>query len=169
MEQVYVYHATPVKNKQSIEKYGLLLNQEPTQKDTFYVEDQLFFTFVSANKALDFVEEMLKDQNLSSELVVYRIPIEYFDVQYVDFDYNVNCVNEDHIKSFSYKKNVPPEVLELVPLNQTCRDYSINKLLGADNPVANEIAEKLIDIWEEEIAWMYETDDFITEDIPFEM
>lgn len=156
MEQLYAYHATPIKNKKSIEKNGLLLNQQPINKNTYYVENQLFFTFVSGNKAKNIVQEMLKDEGIQSEIIVYRIPLSYFNIKNVHYDYNVKCIESEDIETFSYAQNIPFCEIEIVPQNEMDDECTLDDLLYGNNEVARDIGEKLFDIWKEEISWLYD-------------
>lgn len=159
MSKVYAYHATPIINKPSIEKNGLMLNQMPINKDIkYYTEDQLFFTFASANEAKSIVKEMLKDEGITSDVIVYRIPIEVFDVRDVSYDYNVKCLYQEDIKNFTYSNRIPYKMMEVVPPNEMDVGYTMDELLWSNNEKARDIGEKLVDIWEEEIAWLYEED-----------
>lgn len=157
MSKVYAYHATPIINKSSIEKSGLMLNQIPINKgNNYYVEDQLFFTFASANEAKSIVKEMLKDEGVVSDVIVYRVPIEAFDVRDVGYDYNVKCECQEDVKNFTYCRRIPYEQMEVVPSNEMGIGYTMGELLWSSNEKARDIGEKLLDIWEEKIAWLYE-------------
>lgn len=159
MSKVYAYHATPIINKSSIEKNGLMLNQIPINKGhNYYVENQLFFTFASANEAKNIVKEMLKDEGIVSDVIVYRVPIETFDIRDVSYDYNVKCLYQEDIKNFTYSNRIPYDMMEIVPPNETDIGCTMDELLWSNNEKARDIGEKLLDIWEEEIAWLYEED-----------
>ena len=63
---MYVFHATLKQNQASIDKTGLLLNQSKYNNRCYYVENQLFFTWISPQEAVDIVLEMAKEKDRKS-------------------------------------------------------------------------------------------------------
>ena len=65
---MYVFHATLKQNQASIDKTGLLLNQSKYNNRCYYVENQLFFTWISPQEAVDIVLEMAKENPILNDL-----------------------------------------------------------------------------------------------------
>lgn len=153
---MYVYHATLKQNQSSIEKNGLLLNQAKYNGNNYYVQDQLFFTWLSPKKAYDIVSSLIDEEYLSvskGDILVYAIDINTFDIEFIGYDYNYDCQDYEDIESFTYKKPISPD--RLILLNP--RDYENKKyqndidLLDSENEFARNVGEKLIDIYEDQI------------------
>jgi len=81
-------------------------------------------------------------------------------VSKIGYDYNVKCENACDIGTFTYSESVPYEAMETVLVNEAENEHTLIELLKCDNETAKDICEKLVDIWEEEIAWLYEKEDF---------
>lgn len=89
---MYVFHATLKQNQVNIDKNGLLLNQSKYNNRCYYVENQLFFTWISPQKAVDIVLEMAKENPVLNDLtaddiVVYAVNIHDFDLAYITYKY----------------------------------------------------------------------------------
>ena len=163
---MYVFHATLKQNQASIDKTGLLLNQSKYNNRCYYVENQLFFTWISPQEAVDIVLEMAKENPILNDLtaddiVVYAVYIHNFDLTYITYDYNYKCEDYTDIKSFAYRKPISADKLILLsPKEYEDEKYICknNNLLRAKDSFARDIGEKLADTYEEEIAWLYENE-----------
>ena len=164
---MYVFHATLKQNQVSIDKNGLLLNQSKYNNRCYYVENQLFFTWISPKKAADIVLEMAKENpNLKDvsedDIIVYAVDIHDFDLAYITYDYNYKCEDYTDIKSFAYGKPISADKLVLLSPKEYENEKYIcknNDLLRAKDGFVRDIGEKLADIYEEEIAWLYEKEE----------
>ena len=164
---MYAYHATLKKNQKSIEENGLVLNQSKYNDNNYYVENQLFFTWLSAEEANDVVSFMIDDslddhpELENEEIIVYAIDIHDFDIDHIKYDYNYNCDSYDEIKTFAYTAPIPPEKLILIDPKEISGDkWYCDKedLLKSDDEFVQKIVEKLEVIFEEVSSYFHEKD-----------
>lgn len=159
---MYVYHATIKQNQESIKKNGLLLNKGKYNNSNYYVENQLFFTWLSPREAHSIVfcmcNEIPELKNIKeSDIIVYAVDIDNMDIKAVKYDYNYKCESFEEIKTFAYTKPIPPEFLILIDPADYCKNEFCNgNLLKSNSKVAQEVGEKLEDVFEEKIQWLYE-------------
>ena len=106
---MYLYHATSVKNKESIERNGLLIGCKSNWED-IYTSDAIFLA-VNPDIAEDYVTA--SDTYNGEEIIVYQVDINDIDQSKVYYDWNNLCEYSQEINSVKYKGNILPELLNL--------------------------------------------------------
>lgn len=109
MNNLYVYHATDAKNKDSIMKKGLIINPPHHNWDGFYCENQIFLAF-SADAAISYVEGQ---EEVPEEIILFKIKLTDIDDREAYYDWNNRCEYSYDINSFVYLKDIPADKLKI--------------------------------------------------------
>lgn len=117
---MYLYHATSIKNKDSIERNGLLIGCKSNWKD-MYTSDAIFLA-VNPDVAEDYVAS--SETYNGEEIIVYQIDINDIDQSKVYYDWNNRCEYSSEINSVAYKENIPPMFLNVAKeIDQEIEDF----------------------------------------------
>lgn len=118
MKDLYVYHATDAKNKDSIMEKGLIIN--PPRHNWNCCENKIFLAF-SAEDAIGYVKAQIEE--VPEEIILFKIKLMDIDDRKEDFDWNNICEYSYDINSFVYLENIPADKLEICdPEKEPCQD-----------------------------------------------
>ena len=143
-----LYHATSVKNKETILKEGILRNK-PQNFDGISMRGYIYFAF-DAEAAISFVES--SDTFEGEEIVVFSVNSEDLDLTRIAYDWNNRCEYESEIISIAYDGNIDPRCLSLLTKEEIERAVSreFSDLKHIDDS-SRSIWEKVGSIFDEEV------------------
>jgi len=134
---MYLYHATSIKNKQSIDKHGLLIGCKSNWQD-IYTSEAIYLA-VDPDVAEDYVTA--SDTYNGEEVIVYQVDINDIDQSKVYYDWNNRCEYSSEINSVEYRDNIPPKFLS--PAKE--RDQEIEDFKGT------LLYERVMRVFDEEV------------------
>ena len=117
---MYLYHATSIKNKPSIDKHGLLIGCKSNWQHMH--TSKSIYLAVNPNVAEDYA--VTSDTYDGEEIVIYQVDINDIDQSKVYYDWNNFCEYSSEINSVEYRDNIPPDLLSLAKeRNQEIEDF----------------------------------------------
>lgn len=140
---MFLYHATDIKNLDSILSGGLLINppHHNWKGMTDNLWDRMIFLALDAESAVSYVENQDTEPE---EIIVLKIGLDSLNPLHIGYDWNNRCEYKRDINSVVYAKDIPPQEIQVCdPKNEPIQDI--------ENFKRTPLYEIVLSVFDEEV------------------